>query len=79
MTQVEKIQKALDDNEVYVSEIHETVKSVSLVINWGDWKHSHQAADEVMAELGYVLDDEIVLEENGSDCYSSEHFYSKTA
>lgn len=79
MTEVEKIQKAFDDNDVYVSEIDEAVKSIRLTINWGDWKHSHQAADEIMAELGYVLDDEIVTEENGSDCYSSYHYYSKVA
>jgi hypothetical protein len=44
-------------------------------IAWGDWKHSHAWCDVLMKYLGYELVNEIVTEENGSDAYSSEHWY----
>lgn len=76
MNEVEKIQKELDKYDISVVEIDEAVKSIRITIR-GDWKHSHLATDWVMKNLGYTLDEEIVTEEDGSDWYSSMHYYSK--
>lgn len=78
MTQVEKIQKALDKEDLSYREIDEnSLGEIRIEISWGDWKHSHAYTDYIMGQLGYKLDEEIVTEEDGSDCYSSIHYYSK--
>lgn len=48
---------------------------IDVNIEWGDWKHDHAYCDELMAELGYELDNESETDEDGSDCYSSTHTY----
>ena len=52
---------------------------VIIYISWGDWKHSHLRVDYLMKQLGYILVNEDVTEENGDDCYSSIHYYTKLA
>ena len=47
-------------------------------IEWGDWKHDHAYCDYLMRQIGYKLIAEDVFEEDGSDCYSSTHYYEKT-
>lgn len=44
-------------------------------IHWGDWKHEHGYADYIMEANGFTKIDEVVTEEDGSDCYSSYHYY----
>jgi hypothetical protein len=50
-------------------------------IHWGDWKHEHRRADYLVRQffmdkgLGVHVDEQ-VTEEDGSDCYSAEHYYS---
>jgi len=44
-------------------------------IEWGDWKHDHAYADQVMGSCGFKFIGEMVTNENGSDCYSSIHYY----
>lgn len=48
---------------------------VSIVIEWGDWKHEHGYADYIMQQHGFKKIKEDVTEEDGSDCYSSIHYY----
>lgn len=49
---------------------------VKIRIDWGDWKHDHWKARYI---VNGVLDgeirnwDEILIEEDGSDCYSAVH------
>lgn len=50
---------------------------VDVNIEWGDWKHDHEYCDELMAELGWVLDSECVSDEDETDCYSSTHTYKR--
>lgn len=50
-------------------------------ITWGDWKHDHLRADHIVnkffAEKGLLVDvDQVTTEEDGSDCYSAEHYYT---
>lgn len=59
-------------------EVYEHINgSISVEIVWGDWKHDHAYCDYLMREKGYILMDEQVTEENGSDCYSSIHYYEQ--
>lgn len=64
-----------------VNGIHEEVcaynGSVEVDIVWGDWKHDHGYCDSLMSYIGYNCDDVQETEENGSDCYSAIHYYSK--
>lgn len=48
---------------------------VEIDIEWGDWKHDHTFADYVMSQHGFVYVDEHITEEDGSDTYSSIHYY----
>lgn len=50
-------------------------------IPWGDWKHEHWAADHLVQKFfmdkGLIVKcDTRTYEEDGSDTYSAEHFYS---
>lgn len=61
-------------HEVWDEEICQA-QIIRIAINWGDWKHDHGWCDSLMNYLGYEAFNEILTEENGSDCYSSEHIY----
>lgn len=73
---VRKINQYLNNNGCNC-DVFSTEYGFGISISWGDWKHEHAFCDQLMAYLGYNCDDEIVTEENGSDCYSAEHYYSK--
>lgn len=54
------------------------IDELILIINveWGDWKHEHAALDEIAKEATHPIDIEVkITEEDGSDCYSAEHWY----
>ena len=69
----ERIAKFLEDNGVYCN-VYKHKIIVSVEIN-GDWKHEHGWCDVLMGYLGYKKVNEEVIEENGSDRYSSIHRY----
>lgn len=46
-------------------------------IRWGDWKHEHLWAKNLMEFLGYKEIGSKVTDEDGSDCYSAEHYFIK--
>lgn len=46
-------------------------------ISWGDWKHSHARLNYIMGLCGYDKAGEEVTESDGSDCYSSIHYYTR--
>lgn len=72
-----EVRKKFAEENMYC-EIHEHENGcISIEIEWGDWKHDHAYSDHLMREMGYDCTDEQVTEENGSDCYSSVHFYEK--
>ena len=74
-----RIEKYLSDNGFYFEDIcREEIVGVPLYrisISWGDWKHDHGCLDSLMSYMGYEAFNEIVTEENGSDCYSSDHIF----
>ena len=80
MNQVERITEHLRKNNADFDDVHELLPEygkgdICIPVSWGDWKHSHMWLDQLMHAAGYELVDELVTEENGSDCYSSEHYY----
>lgn len=77
-TEYDIIQKHLRDNESDYSSIWiDNNGIVSILVEWGDWKHSHAYLDYIMKQIGYTLFDVQITEEDGSDCYSSVHLYRK--
>lgn len=77
-TDEEKITKMFQFAGLYYDNYGDS-ESFVVEIEWGDWKHDHSFCDDLMAVMGYTLEDEVVTEEDGSDCYSSRHIYRKAA
>ena len=74
---VEEVREKFAEENMYC-EINENANGcISIEIEWGDWKHTHGYSDYLMEEMGYKCTAEEVTEEDGSDCYSSIHFYVK--
>ena len=73
---LEEVRKKFAEENMYC-EINEYESYITIEIEWGDWKHDHGYSDYLMAEMGYKCTNEKVTEEDGSDCYSSVHFYEK--
>ena len=69
--------KYLNDKGVSCEAFDTNDGRIAVQIDWGDWKHEHGYCDYLMKEKGYLLVNEEVTEENGSDCYSSIHYYEK--
>lgn len=73
---MEKAEKALEDAAVASAvSVDEDRDLIEVWIAWGDWKHEHASADYVLAGLGFEKVAETVIEEDGSDCYTSSHYY----
>lgn len=76
----EQIGRYLEDNGCYNDGVYTNSEGVTSVeISWGDWKHSFIWLDTLMGYIGYKFDNEEVTEENGSDCYSAIHYFSRVA
>jgi len=74
LNKVNKIFKK--DNPSLFADINsfETME-IMIDIQWGDWKHDHSYADYIMQKNGFTKINEVITEEDGSDTYSSTHFY----
>lgn len=78
LPEADMINKFLGDNELFAEDVYTNGEGYTAVtINWGDWKHEHGWCDVLMEYLSYKKVAESVTEENGSDCYSSIHYYCK--
>ena len=75
----EMVYKYLSDNGLYNDNISGEDATICVSISWGDWKHDHGYLRCLMSYIGYTEGDEIVTEENGSDCYSSVHYFYKAS
>ena len=51
--------------------------NVEIEVYWGDWKHDHRWCNDLMSYIGYECREEVVTEEDGSDCYSATHYFYK--
>jgi hypothetical protein len=68
----------LNDNGVWADVYpHNGTSALVVGISWGDWKHDHLWARDLMSYLGYVEIGNNVTDENGSDCYSADHYFVK--
>ena len=72
-----ELEKYLQEKGIY-EELNENEDgTISIHIEYGDWKHDHAYCDYLMKEKGWMLIGEDVTWEDGSDCYSSVHKYMK--
>lgn len=78
MDKVQELQKYLSDKGIF-AEIEEIDNQVAVNIEWGDWKHDHKYADYLMSKKNYMVVEEHITEEDGSDCYSAIHYYEHLA
>ena len=78
MDKIREIQTAFKEVRLSVEAIYQIEENEILVcISWGDWTHEHLACEQIMKKLGYIQVQEVITEDNGSDCYSSEHTFIK--
>ena len=76
MTIKEQIQKRLNELDIFYTDIYCYGLCIAIKIEWGDWKHEHQYLDYIMKnEFGLDCCEEEETENDGSDCYSSIHYY----
>lgn len=77
---IEKIESIFKANDLY-ADVYESKFSntICVEINWGDWKHEHLRCKWLMSENGFEHIREEIIDENGSDCYSSIHYFKKIA
>ena len=74
------IHSFLNENGVWADVYSQMEGNIVIVnIDWGDWRHSHLWARDLMSYLGYTEIGNKVTEEDGSDCYSAEHYFLKNA
>lgn len=73
---VKKIQEALRANQMYHSVYQTYEGEIAIEVSWGDWKHDHLCLDLLLKEtfnLDCIRNE--TTEEDGSDTYSSIHYY----
>ena len=79
---IDMVSEFLRDNHVD-AEVYAKGSGTNIVpcvhIEWGDWKHEHLWARDLMSYLGYTEIGSKVTEEDGSDAYSAVHYFSKIA
>ena len=74
---IKNIADLLNTNKLYAEiEQFEDLPAFVVHINWGDWKHEHLRAKYLIenANLGKFVRSE-TTEEDGSDCYSADHYF----
>ena len=71
-----KISCDLEDFGLYTSPFADSGFYVSILIEWGDWKHEHCRADRLVEEKFKPYSTKLeVTEEDGSDTFSAIHRY----
>ena len=74
----QEIEAYLVDNDLYTDAVYEIDDTVKIEIQWGDWKHEHGRCRHLMAQIGYTQENQEVIDDDGSDCYSAIHTYVKS-
>ena len=69
----EKLQKAGLSAEI---EVH-SEEEVSILIEWGDWKHEHGYLRYLMEQKGFIDTNEEITDDEDSDCNSARHTIKK--
>ena len=74
LNEEERIADYLNNNGVY-GEVYKSGSEITISIDWGDWKHDHILCRVLMGYIGYKEVGSMVTEEDGSDCYSADHYF----
>lgn len=73
---LKEIKRYLNENGIHPDVIYAHDSDIlEIEIIDGDWKHEHIRCRNLMATAGYVQQDIVTTEEDGSDCYSAIHRY----
>jgi hypothetical protein len=73
---IKTIREKLYANEMYYDAYQNGIGEIEIYVSWGDWKHDHLALDLFMKEnFNLDCDRNETTESDGSDCYSSVHYY----
>ena len=66
----------LEDFGLYTTPFADNGFYVSILIEWGDWKHEHCRADRLVEEKFHPFSTKLdITEEDGSDTFSAIHRY----
>lgn len=72
----ERLERLVEVAGISIEEYGKSGERFFVSISWGDWKHDHIWCDNLITSiLGLKLDNAVVTEEDGSDCYSAMRFY----
>lgn len=74
---IEEIERHLNERGLFPDNIYEHNGCIEIEIFKGDWKHEHIRCDLLMGNIGYTQKKNILIDEDGSDCYSAIHIYEK--
>ena len=77
LSEVDMLNRYAGDNGLYIDDISSFGGIIRISISWGDWKHQHRFCNKLFSYIGYSCVKEMLTEENGSDCYSADHYFAK--
>lgn len=75
------IDKLIQDSNIWAEVgINPSSNTIEIEITWGDWKHDHLHCDWLIedylnAHSIRCIKSETITEDNGTDSYSSIHYY----
>ena len=75
---IAKAWNAIEWHDDMYYEMDMSVPKLCLIIcvEWGDWKHDHLALEQIAEEATHpIKTSEVVTEEDGSDCFSADHYF----
>lgn len=68
------IKRIFKENGVYYDwDICPTDGTITINVEWGDWKHDHLFLQYIMRQNNYRVVSRVVTEEDDTDCYSAEY------
>ncbi len=74
---MEKIDMLLNHYDIWAESYpHNDLPVICVEINKGDWKHDHWRCDMILEEEGFTKMGEKTTCDDGSDCYSSIHYFA---
>ena len=74
---MEKAVRSLFNEKDCYYEVYPCGETIAVEITWGDWKHDHGFVDYLLRTIfGFKKVDEEITEEDGSDTYSSIHYFT---
>ena len=75
MNTEELIKQIYKENNIWYEWYCTNDNNVEITVEFGDWKHDHGFIDHLMRENGFDKIGEDVTFDDGTDAYSSIHYY----